>query len=58
VQRPHKATADDMTRFHSDEYINFLKTITPESMSEQNKSMSRCEFARPGPAAVWAAAEN
>ena len=29
VFRPKLVTAGSMTRFHSDDYINFLRTITP-----------------------------
>lgn len=40
-QRPHKATADEMTKFHSDDYIRFLRSIRPDNMSEYNKQMQR-----------------
>lgn len=43
-QRPHKATADEMTKFHSDDYIRFLRSIRPDNMSEYNKQMQRCKF--------------
>lgn len=43
IQRPHKATADEMTKFHSDEYIRFLRSIRPDNMSEYNKQMQRCK---------------
>lgn len=43
-QRPHKATAEEMTKFHSDEYIRFLRSIRPDNMSEYNKQMQRCEL--------------
>lgn len=42
-QRPHKATADEMTKFHSDDYIRFLRSIRPDNMSEYNKQMQRCK---------------
>lgn len=42
-QRPHKATADEMTKFHSDDYIRFLRSIRPDNMAEYNKQMQRCE---------------
>lgn len=44
LQRPHKATADEMTKFHSDDYIRFLRSIRPDNMSEYNKQMQRCKF--------------
>lgn len=40
-QRPHKATAEEMTKFHSDDYIKFLRSIRPDNMSEYNKQMQR-----------------
>lgn len=43
-QRPHKAILDEMTRYHSDDYVKFLKTIKPDNMSEYTKQMQRCEF--------------
>ena len=42
LQRPHKATAEEMTKFHSDDYIRFLRSIRPDNMSEYNKQMQRC----------------
>ena len=30
-----------MTRFHSDEYINFLRVVTPDNQREHDSSMSR-----------------
>jgi len=41
IYRPHKAAQDDMTKFHSDEYIRFLKNIRPDNISEYNKLMAR-----------------
>lgn len=41
IYRPHKAAQEDMTKFHSDEYIRFLKNIRPDNMNEYNKLMSR-----------------
>lgn len=45
-QRPHKATQDEMTKFHSDDYIRFLRNIKPDNMSEYNKHMQRCKCLR------------
>ena len=36
IFRPKPATYGDLTTFHSDEYINFLRTVTPENMEEPN----------------------
>mmetsp|Transcript_5354 Transcript_5354/g.15737 ORF Transcript_5354/g.15737 Transcript_5354/m.15737 type:complete len:454 (-) Transcript_5354:95-1456(-) len=33
VYRPHRAEAEEMTRFHSPEYIDFLRRITPDANS-------------------------
>jgi len=44
MQRPHKATQEEMTKFHSDDYIKFLRSIRPDNMSEFNKQMQRCMF--------------
>jgi histone deacetylase 1/2 len=41
IYRPHKAAQEDMTKFHSDEYIRFLKNIRPDNIHEYNKQMSR-----------------
>jgi histone deacetylase 1/2 len=34
VFRPKHATYADLTAFHTDEYIDFLKAVTPENMTE------------------------
>ncbi|KAK3711823.1 hypothetical protein QZH41_008978 [Actinostola sp. cb2023] len=41
VQRPHKAVLEEMTKYHSDDYVKFLKTIRPDNMSEYTKQMQR-----------------
>ena len=41
IYRPHRAAFEDMTKFHSDEYIRFLKNIHPDNISDYNKLMSR-----------------
>jgi histone deacetylase 1/2 len=41
IYRPHKATAEEMTKFHSDDYIRFLRSIRPDNMSDYNKQMQR-----------------
>lgn len=43
LQRPHKASAEEMTKYHSDDYIKFLRSIRPDNMSEYSKQMQRCE---------------
>ncbi|KAH0790212.1 Histone deacetylase 1 [Histomonas meleagridis] len=34
VIKPERATATDMTRYHTDEYIQFLQLATPENVSQ------------------------
>ncbi|XP_041716714.1 histone deacetylase 2 isoform X2 [Coregonus clupeaformis] len=41
MTRPHKATAEEMTKYHSDDYIKFLRSIRPDNMSEYSKQMQR-----------------
>ncbi|RXM93401.1 Proto-oncogene tyrosine-protein kinase LCK [Acipenser ruthenus] len=41
MQRPHKANAEEMTKYHSDDYIKFLRSIRPDNMSEYSKQMQR-----------------
>jgi len=43
-QRPHKAMQEELTKFHSDDYIKFLRSIRPDNMSEFNKQMQRCTY--------------
>lgn len=33
-----------MTKFHSDDYIKFLRSIRPDNMSDYNKQMQRCKL--------------
>merc|ERR1719242_2118756 len=41
VYRPHKATQDEMTKFHSDDYIRFLRSIRPDNMGEYSKLLEK-----------------
>lgn len=41
IYRPHKASADEMTKYHSDDYIKFLRNIRPDNVQEYNKQMQR-----------------
>lgn len=41
-QRPSPATFDELRKFHSDEYVKFLRHITPDNMGEYAKQMQRC----------------
>lgn len=41
ILRPKRATRDQMTRFHTDEYIDFLHRVTPESVHELTNQGTR-----------------
>ena len=41
VLQPRPLPFSEMTRFHSDDYINFLRTITPRNMKEYQKQCHR-----------------
>ncbi|KAG1696962.1 Histone deacetylase 3 [Nymphon striatum] len=40
LYKPYKATAHDMIRFHSEEYIDFLQRVTPHNIQGFTKSLS------------------
>ena len=35
-----------MKRFHTEEYVNFLKTANAENMKQYQKQMLKCEYGR------------
>ena len=41
TQRPQPATERDMTKFHADDYVQFLKMITPQNMHDNIKQLQR-----------------
>ena len=41
IYRPHKATQDEMTKFHSNDYIHFLRSISLSNMSKYNTLMQQ-----------------
>ena len=41
IYRPHKAISSEMTRYHSDDYINFLENIRPDNQQDYQKEMMR-----------------
>lgn len=43
VYRAKRATRGEMTRFHSDEYIDFLEKVTPETSDAMTGGGVRCE---------------
>lgn len=42
-QKPKRASAETMTRFHTDEYVHFLHRVTPETAEELTYGGTRCE---------------
>jgi acetoin utilization deacetylase AcuC-like enzyme len=48
VFRPALASAEDMTQFHSDEYIEFLRLITPDNQHEHMRQLKRFNCAEVG----------
>lgn len=42
ILRPAKATAHNMTAFHTDEYIEFLSIVSPESVADLTGNGTRC----------------
>jgi len=46
-QRPRLIDHMEMTRFHTDDYINFLRSISPDNMHEHLRQLQRCEWGRP-----------
>src|ERR1700753_1724802 len=43
-QRPRRATPEQMTAFHTDEYIEFLNRVTPETAEELTLNGTRCQL--------------
>lgn len=43
LQRPPLIDAADMTRFHSDDYINFLANVRPDNMKQYLRELARCK---------------
>jgi len=41
VLRPHTATAEEMERFHSHDYVDFLRRVSPDTEQELEKQMSK-----------------
>lgn len=44
VLRPRRATPENITAFHTDEYIHFLSRVTPETAEELTYHGTRCKF--------------
>lgn len=43
-QRPKRATPSQITRFHTDDYVDFLLKVTPETVNELTGHGTRCEL--------------
>lgn len=41
VYRPHHATAEEMMVFHSPEYIDFMRRVTPDTQQDFTKQLQR-----------------
>ena len=50
VHRPVKRTFDELTAFHADEYVDFLRMITPENQDEYLTQLRRYNLGLPGEA--------
>ena len=53
IYRPHKATMEEMTKYHSDDYIRFLRSIRPDNMSDYNKQVGPKRFSRLNAGRFW-----
>lgn len=42
IYRPRHATKQEMSQFHSEDYVKFLRLITPDNMNEYTKQLQRC----------------
>ena len=41
IYRPSSASFEELCKFHSEDYVRFLRTITPSNMGEHTKQMQR-----------------
>lgn len=41
IYRPYKCSSEEMSKYHSDDYIKFLKSIKPDNMNDYTKQMQR-----------------
>ncbi|XP_020520768.1 histone deacetylase 6 isoform X2 [Amborella trichopoda] len=41
INRPCLANTDDIMKFHSEDYVNFLQTVTPETQHEQMRQLKK-----------------
>lgn len=50
VHRPRKRTFEELTHFHADEYVDFLRMVTPENQDEYIQQLRRYNLGLPGEA--------
>lgn len=43
--RPHLASPDELARFHSEDYVDFLRRVTPENCKAMTTQMQKCAAA-------------
>lgn len=44
IQRPRRCSPEAMTAFHTDEYVDFLYKVTPETVEELTGYGRRCTW--------------
>uniref|UniRef100_A0A7S3FH22 Histone deacetylase n=1 Tax=Haptolina ericina TaxID=156174 RepID=A0A7S3FH22_9EUKA len=49
IYKPAAATFEELCKFHSEEYIRFLRTITPDNVQEHTKQMQRFNVGEDSP---------
>jgi len=49
IYRPAPATFEELCKFHSEEYIRFLRTITPDNVNDHAKAMQRFNVGEDSP---------
>jgi histone deacetylase 1/2 len=47
--KQHAASAEEMASFHSDDYIDFLRRVTPEGIKAFQGQMQKCSWAHLSP---------
>ena len=47
VLRPHPTRDRDLCRFHADDYVAFLRSVTPETQQDQIHALNCFNAARP-----------
>lgn len=43
IFRPELVTQAELTRFHSDDYVDFLRLVTPDNMEDYTRQLQRCK---------------